>query len=86
MSLAIRGNDFIFFHCQQAKNRARGSKMDPKIDTFCQVECFDHFGFRKSSFLDFIKVVLELFGSVRELFSNLKRLLLLVFSTPKDDK
>ena len=31
MSLAIRGN--IFFYCQQAKNRARMSKMDSKIDT-----------------------------------------------------
>ena len=35
MSIAIRGNDFnFFFHYQKAKNRARTSKMDSKIDTF----------------------------------------------------
>ena len=42
MSLAIRWNDFyFFFQYQQAKNRAREPKMDPKIDTFDQVDIRD---------------------------------------------
>ena len=64
MSLAIRGNDFNFFYNQQAKNRDRRSKMDSKIDTFCQIDIRDLaiLGGRKSSFLDFFEVFLELFG------------------------
>ena len=40
--LAIRGNDFnFFFQYQQAKNIARKSKIDSKIDTFSQIDIRD---------------------------------------------
>ena len=51
--LAIRGNDFnFFFQYQQAKNRARRSIMDSKIDTFGQINIrdFGHFGVEKVIF------------------------------------
>ena len=38
MSLAIRGNDFIFFQYQQGNIGAHRLKMDPKIDTFGQFD------------------------------------------------
>ena len=41
MGLAIRGIDLIFFQYQQPQNRARRSKIDPKIDTFCQIDIRD---------------------------------------------
>ena len=89
MSLAIRGNDFF---CQkkyqQAKNRARRSKMDPKIDTFCQVDIRDLaiLGVEKVVFSTFSKLFWSCLGSVWALFSTLKGLLLGVFSALKVDK
>ena len=38
MSLAIRGDDFNFFHYQQGNIGAHRLKMDPKIDTFGQFD------------------------------------------------
>ena len=39
MCLAIRGNGLIFFfEFQQAKNKIRIAKMDPKIDTFGHID------------------------------------------------
>ena len=66
MCLTIRGNDFnfFFFQCQQAKNRARTAKMDPKIDTFGQFDTRDLaiLTVKKNRFLDFFNVFLELLG------------------------
>ena len=62
MSLAIRGNDFILFQYQQTKIRARRSKIDSKIDTFCQIDIRDLaiLGVEKVVFLTFSKFFLEL--------------------------
>ena len=38
---SYQGTDLFFFHYQQAKNRTHKSKIDPKIDTFCQVDIRD---------------------------------------------
>ena len=76
MSLAIRGERFLQnFLDQQAKNRARRAKMDPKINTFGQVDIrvLALFGGRKSRFLDFLKVVFEFFRKYLGIVFELKR-------------
>ena len=82
MSLAIRGNDyFCQKKYQQAKNRARRSKMDPKIDTFGQVDIRDLaiFLVEKVVFSTFSKLFWSCLGSVWALFLALKCPLLDVF-------
>ena len=63
---------------------------DRKKRGFCQnldndIVIFDQFGGQKNRFLDFFKVLLELF-SVKELFLTIKCQFLGVFSAPKIDK
>ena len=41
MSLAIRGTVYFFFLYQEAKNRARRSKMNPKMTLLCQIDIRD---------------------------------------------
>ena len=89
MSLAIRGNDLIiFFQCQRSKNRARTAKMDPKIDTFGQVDIrvLAILGVKKIVFWTFSKLFWSCLGGVWALFFTLKGLLLGVFSALKVDK
>ena len=73
---------------QQAKNRARRSKMDPKIDTFCQVDTrvLAILGVEKVVFWTFSELFWSWLGSVWALCLTLKGLLLGVFSAPKVDK
>ena len=89
MSLAMKGNDLKKnIQCQQGNITARRSKMDPKIDTFCQIDT------RVSAILWVEKVVFWTFSklfwscleSVWALFSVLKDPLLRVFSAPKFGK
>ena len=56
--LSYKGERFFFFHHQQAKNRARRSTMDPKIDTFCQIDISDLaiLGVKKVVFWTFSKI------------------------------
>ena len=82
------GTIIIFFHDQQAKNRARRSKMEPKIDTFCHVDTrvLGIFGIKKDVFWTFSKLFWSCLRSVWALFLTIKGLLLVLFSTPKVDK
>ena len=85
MSLANEGNDFnFFFQCQRPKNRARRPKMDPKIDTFDQVDMrvLAILGVKKVVFWTFSKLFWSCLGSVWALFLTLKDLLLVVFLAP----
>ena len=56
--------------------------MTSKIKIFGQL---DHFGGQKSRFLDFLKVVLEMFRSFLGIVFGLKSLTLAVFSARKVD-
>ena len=89
MSLANRGNDF----CKKkkhkkGKNRARRTKMDPKIDTFGQIDIrvLAILGVEKVDFSTFPKLFWSCLGNVRALFLALYGLLLCVFSPSKVDK
>ena len=76
------------FWDQQAKNRARRAKMDPKIDTFGQVDIRDLaiLGVEKTVFWTFSKLFWSCLGSVWALFSTLKGPLLGVILALKVDK
>ena len=82
------GTIIIFFHDQQVKNRARRSKMEPKIDTFCHVDTrvLGIFGIKKDVFWTFSKLFWSCLRSVWALFLTIKGPLLVLFSTPKVDK
>ena len=62
--------------------------MDPKIDTFGQVDIHDLaiLGVEKTVFWTFSKLFGSCLGTVWALFSTLKGLLLGVFTAPKVDK
>ena len=62
--------------------------MDPKIDTFCQIDISDLaiLGVKKVDFWTFSKLFWSCLGSVRALFSTLEGPLLGVFSALKVDK
>ena len=80
MSLAVRGRFLQNFWYQKCKNRARRAKMDPKIDTFGQVDIHDLaiLGVKKVIFWTFSKLFWSCLGSVWALFSTLKGPLLVV--------
>ena len=63
MSLAIRGNDFnFFFTINKTKIELVNRKWTQKSTLFARLTpVFGRFGVRKSRFLDFFKVVMELF-------------------------
>ena len=82
MALAIRGIDFDFCcQYQQGNLRARRSKMDPKIDTFGHIDTrvLAILVVKKVDFWTFSKLFWSCLGSVWELFSAIKALLLNVF-------
>ena len=82
------GEQFLqIFRYQQGKNRARRPKMDPKIDTFGQVDIRVFIlGIENIVFWTFSNLFWSCLGSVRELFSTLKGLLSGVFSARNIDK
>ena len=87
--LAISGNDFsFFFQYNQAKNRARRSKIDSKIETFCLIDIrdLDIFEVKKVVFWTFSEFFLSCLESVLALLLTLKGLVLVVLSAPKVDK
>ena len=67
--LQLSGGTILnFFQYQQAKNRARRANMDPKIDTFCQVDTRDLsiLGSKKS----YSRLFRSCFGVVQEVFGH----------------
>ena len=79
---SYQGESFLKnFWCQRGKNRARRSKMDPKIDTFGQVDIrvLAILGVEKVDFWTFPKLFWSCLGSVRALFLTSKGQLLGVF-------
>ena len=66
MSLATKGNALGKIWCKQGKNRACRPKMDPKIDTFGQVDIRDLaiLGVEKVVFWTFSKLFWSCLGSV----------------------
>ena len=71
----LGGTLFNFFWCQKVNFRARRSKMDPKIDTFGHIDTrvLAILGVKKNRFLDFVKVVLELFRKCLSTVFGFKR-------------
>ena len=76
---------YYFFQYQQAKNRARRSKMDPKIDTFGQVDIrvLAILGVKKVVLWTFSKLFWGSLRSVWALFLDLEGPLLGVFLARK---